>query len=239
MSFGAKQFVIRESDRERMSLYRRLVSARIFSAEMWDRPYVQLADCSEEQIFADVRKSYKSHINWGRYNLVMEYLSGDQLTAAMVGRVYQNIQTCHHKLIQTFGDGMSQEMFTAPMAMCQMGKGEVAIATTQGGGMCGVTVVTDAGGISHYALGGSVPQENKNPGQFIVYDSILRAKARGSLRYIVNREFAAPLSIDQLQMKVLSRHDTNLTFFKRGFSDLTETMSVYKVLPNTLGFIRE
>ncbi len=237
MSFGAKQVVIREPFPERMLLYRTLGLSGTFSAEIWDRPVVQLANRSEEHIFAKVRNSYKSHINWGRSNLAMEYLSGDHLTEATVGRVYRTIQDCHQELIQRYGDGMSQEMFRAPISICQMGRGEVAIATTRSGTVCGITVVTDEGGISHYALGGSVPQQNKSPGQFIVYDSILRAKARGSLRYHVNREYAAPVSIDQLQTKVLSRHDTNLTFFKRGFSDQVETMNVYKVLPGGLGFL--
>jgi hypothetical protein len=127
-------------------------------------------------------------------------------------------------------------MFTPPLVMCQMKKGEVAIAKTQDGTVCGITVVTDEGGISSYALGGSIPQQNKNPGHFIVYDSILRAKARGSHMYHMNREFAAPVSVEQLQLRIQSVHDTNLIMFKRGFGDLLEVFNVYKVLPRRPGF---
>src|SRR6185369_14007077 len=113
-----------------------------------------------------------------------------------------------------YGDGMSQSMFTPPLVMCQMNKGEVAIARTLDGTVCGITVVTDEAGISSYALGGSIPQQNKNPGQFIVYDSIIRAKARGSHAYHMNREFAAPVSVEQMQLRIQSVHDTNLIMFK-------------------------
>ena len=122
----------------------------------------------------------------------MEYLTGDQLTTPAIDRVHQILTHCHQKLIQKYGDGMSHSMFLPPLLMCQMNKGEVAIARTRDGAVCGITVVTDEGGISNYALGGSIPQQNKNPGQFIVYDSIMRAKARGSQLYHMNREFRLP-----------------------------------------------
>jgi len=118
-----------------------------------------------------------------------------------------------------------------------MKKGEVAIARTADGTVSGITVVSDEGGISNYALGGSIPQENKNPGHFVVYDSIIRAKARGSHSYHMNREFAAHMSIEQLQLRIQSVHDTNLVMFKRGFGDFLEVFNVYKVLPRRTGFL--
>ena len=235
-SFGARQLVIREPFQDGMLLYKALGPSATFSAEIWDRPVVQLAP-REEEIFAKIRNSYKSHVNWGRKNLRMEYLTGDQVTAPEIDRVHRILTHCHQKLIQKYGDGMTHSMFLPPLLMCQMKKGEVAIATTADSAVCGITVVTDEGGISNYALGGSIPQQNKNPGHFIVYDSILRAKARGSRSYHMNREFGASISIEQLQLKIQSEHDTNLILFKRGFSDLLEVFSVYKVLPRRAGFL--
>lgn len=229
-TFGARQIVIREPFPNSMSLYRTLGPCATFSAEVWARPVVPLSQ-REEDIFAKIRKSYKSQINWGRANLVMEYLAGDQLTAPAIERVHQILNHCHQELIRKYGDGMSDVIFVPPMVMCQMNKGEVAIATTRDGTVCGITVVTDEGGVSLYALGGSIPQQNKNPGQFIVYDSIIRAKARGSNFYHMNREFAAPVSIDQLQLRLQTMHDRNLLFFKRGFGEMLEVFNVYKVLP--------
>jgi hypothetical protein len=235
-SFGARQIVIREPFQDTMLLYKAIGPGATFSAEVWDRPVVKLAQ-REEELFAKIRDSYKSHVNWGRSNLSMEYLTGDQLTTATIEHVHQLLTHCHQKLIEKYGDGMSHSMFLPPLVMCQMKKGEVAIARTKDGTVCGVTVVTDEGGISNYALGGSIPQQNKNPGHFIVYDSIIRAKARGSQLYHMNREFSAPVSIEQLQVKLQSVHDTNLILFKRGFGDFLEVFNVYKVLPCRVGFL--
>jgi hypothetical protein len=235
-SFGGRQIVIREPFQDRMLLYKALGPGTTFSAEVWDRPVVRLEE-REEVIFAKIRNSYKSHVNWGRSNLLMEYLAGDQLTTSEIENVRHLITHCHQKLIEKYGDGMSHSMFLPPLVMCQMKKGEVAIARTKDGVVCGITVVTDEGGISNYALGGSIPQQNKNPGQFIVYDSIIRAKARGSQLYHLNREFSASVSIEQLQLRIQSIHDTNLILFKRGFGDFLEVFHVYKVLPGRVGFL--
>jgi hypothetical protein len=235
-SFGARQIVIREPFQDSMLLYKALGPSATFSAEVWDRPVVLLAQ-REEEIFAKIRNSYKSHVNWGRSNLLMEYLAGDQLTMPEIDRVHQILTHCHQKLIQKYGDGMTHSMFLPPLLMCQMKKGEVAIARTREGAVCGITVVTDEGGISNYALGGSIPQQNKNPGQFIVYDSIIRAKARGSQLYHMNREFSAPISVEQLQLRIQSVHDTNLILFKRGYGDFLDAFNVYKVLPRRVGFL--
>ena len=236
-AYGARHFVIREPFQESRVLYNVLGLSSTFAAEIWDRPVVRLENTDDQEIFAGVRKSYKSHINWGRSNLVMEYLAGDQLSAARIDEVHKLLDQCHEKLIQQMGNGMTATIFTPPMVMCQMNKGEVGIARTKDGIVCGVTVVTDAGGISHYTLGGSIPQQNKNPGHFIVYDSMLRAKARGARFYHVNREYAAPVSLDGLELKIQSVHDTNLIFFKRGFGGWLETFSVYKVFPRQLSLL--
>jgi hypothetical protein len=235
-SFGARQIVIREPFPDSMLLYKALGTSATFSAEIWDRPVVPLAQ-REDEIFAKIRNSYKSHVNWGRSNLLMEYLTGDQLNAPEIDRAHQILTHCHQKLIEKYGDGMSRSMFLLPILMCQMKKGEVAIARTSDGTVCGITVVTDEGGISNYALGGSIPQQNKNPGQFIVYDSIIRAKTRGSHSFHMNREYYAPVSVEQLQLRIQSAHDTNLTLFKRGYGDLLEIFNVYKVLPRRVAFL--
>jgi hypothetical protein len=236
-AYGARHFIIREPFQDSMLLYKVLGVESMFAAEMWTRPVVCLSDSDEKEIFARVRKSYKSHINWGHSSLVMEYLSGDQVSAAKVEEVRKLLDQCHEKLIQKYGDGLTKAMFMQPMVMCQMNKGEIAIARTKDGIVCGLTVVTDAGGISHYTLGGSIPQQNKNPGQFIVYDAMLRAKARGAQFFHVNREYAAPVSIDGLELKVQSEHETNLIFFKRGFGERLEAFSAYKVFPQRFSLL--
>ena len=95
-SFGGRQIVIREPFQDSMLLYKALGPGATFSAEVWDRPVVRLAP-PEEEIFAKIRDSYKSHVNWGRSNLSMEYLAGDQLTAPEIDRVHQILTHCHQK----------------------------------------------------------------------------------------------------------------------------------------------
>ena len=232
-TFGAQEMCIQEPMPANLGLYKLVGRSQVFSAELWDRPVVNLEQ-TEAALFSAVRKSYKSQINWGRQHLQMTYWSGDQITKARAQEIYNIIQHCHQKVIQKYGDGMTLSMFMQPIIMCQMGRGEVAIAKTADGMPCGITVVTDEDGISFYALGGSTPLDNKNPGQFIVYDSILRAKARGNRSYHVNRAFSAPISQTRLNTQVKTVHDMNLIFFKRGFSDTQESFQVYKVLPDPL-----
>jgi hypothetical protein len=235
-TYGARQIVLREFSPERLLLYKALGRADTFSAELWERPVVDLA-LDEDALFAQLRKSYKSHVNWGRKALLMEYLAGEQLDDAQFDRVHQALQLCHQELIRRYGDGMTRNLFLQPMIMCRRGHGEVAIARTQAGAVCGVTVTSDAGGVSWYSLGGSIPQGNKNPGQFIVFDSILRAKRRGSRQHHMNREFSAPVFVEQLQARTKSQHDMNLIFFKRGFSDRLDVSFVYKILPRRAAFV--
>ena len=235
-SYGAKEYVIKEASPEELLLYQLLSKQHAFSAEVWDRPVLDLNQ-SEESIFQVVRKSYKSHINWGKSNLVAEYLSGAAIDNAAVERIYQAIQLCHQKVISKYGDGLTAELFMQPIVLCQRGFGEVAIYRTQEGTVCGVTVTTIVGDVAYYALGGSIPQGNKNPGQYVVYNSILRAKARGAHTYSLNRDFSAPISMDRLQLRVKSQHDMNLIFFKRGFAGQLQAMNVYKVMPLSLGLL--
>ena len=47
-AFGARQVVIREPFQDSMLLYKALGPAATFSAEVWDRPVVQLAQGEEE-----------------------------------------------------------------------------------------------------------------------------------------------------------------------------------------------
>jgi hypothetical protein len=66
---------------------------------------------------------------------------------------------------------------------------------------------------------------------------MLRAKKRGTQEFHLNREYAAPVSLDQLRTKAQSQHDSNLAFFKRGFGDRLDFITVYKVLPRRAAFL--
>jgi hypothetical protein len=228
--YGASQFTLMERPEEDFALYKNIIKrARSYSAELWDRPIVDLRP-EKNKLFSGIRKSYKSNINWCAKNLVIEYLTGDEITNERARYVYSVIQDLHKELIEKYSDGMTTELFMQPILMCRVGKGEVAIAKTADGIPYGLTVSTYDGGVGYYALGGSRTLQGRNVGHFIVYDAILRAKARGVEKYVMNRFFAASVSLNRMQPKIMGDRSFNIAFFKRGYSDDTEFVNVYNVL---------
>ena len=229
-AFGASQFAIAEPPADDFALYRQIIKkARRYSAQIWDRPYVDLRH-DEDVLFSNVRKSYRSHINWCRKHLTVEYLSGDVITGEKANEIYHVIQDVKSEMLAKYTDGMTLELFMHPILMCRAGKGEVAIARGADGVAYGVTVSTYDGGVAYYAIGGSRVLEGKNVGHFILYDAILRAKARGIDRYLMNRLFPATVSLDKKDVKLTVERNITITFFKRGFSDDCEFVNVYNVL---------
>lgn len=229
-TFGASQFAIMEPPSDNFALYKQILKkARSYSAQIWDRPYVDLT-LSESEIFSGVRKSYRSHINWCRKNLTVEYLSGDQIKGEKANDIYRIIQEVKSEMIAKYTDGMTLELFMHPILMCRAGKGEVAIARGADGVPYGVTVSTYENGVAYYAIGGSKVLDGKNVGHFVLYDAIMRAKAKGVRRYLMNRLFPATVSSDKTNIKLTVERNITITFFKRGFSDDCEFVNVYNVL---------
>ena len=228
-AYGATSFMVMEWPEEGFGLYRQIIKrAKSCSAEIWDRPYVDLEQ-EVSGIFSAVRKSYKSNINWCAKNLTVEYYSGEDVTDERMGYFYNVIQDLHQELIAKYGDGMTPDLFLQPILMCRNGQGEVAIAKTAEGVPYGMTVTTYAGGKAFYALAGSRILNGKNVGHFVTYDSILRAKAKGMRRYILNRFFGASVSLNQQNVKLMLERAATIIFFKRGFSDDSEFANVYQV----------
>ncbi|MBO9536360.1 GNAT family N-acetyltransferase [Herbaspirillum sp.] len=229
-SFGADNFTIAERPEDHFALYKQIIKkARSYSAEIWDSPYVDLT-APEEQLFANVRKSYKSNINWCAKNLTTEYFSGEQINNESSAYFFNVIQDLHQELIAKYTDGMTQELFYHPILMCANGQGEVAISKTADGTPYGISVTTYDNGIAYYALAGSREvMRGKNPGHFIVYDAIRRAKARGQTRYVMNRFFGASVSLNQTDVKVMIDRAFNISFFKRGYSGDCSFANVYQV----------
>lgn len=227
--YGLWQIVLEEPMPDGMLAYKALSAAHMFSAEIWDRPVVDLRQ-PEDKIHARVRSSYKSLISWGRQNLVTEYFSGKQLDDATASKLYYVLQECHEKIIALRGDQMPYKCFQLAMAMCRHGKGEAAIAKMPNGDECAIAVTIDNDdGSSFYALGGQVEVANKSPGNFIMYDAIVRAKQRGRLRYRTNTLSATPVQITGRNIVLRPEWQRTNFFFKRGFSDDIEIAHVYRI----------
>ena len=229
-SHGIKEVVLQEPVPGQMLLYRLLGRNHLFSAEVWDRPVVAL-DRTEEAIFSGVRSSYKSNINWCRANLAMTYYRREELGARGTQEVRDAIQTCHRKVIETRGDNMTPASFDLAIAMCRAGRGEAAIAKTGDGAVCAVAVTTEEGGVAYYALGGQIQLANKNPGHYMLFDAIVRAKRRGMHRFHPNVLSPAPIQWGLLYITERPRWQVSNFFFKRGFSDDLEIAHVYRIFP--------
>lgn len=228
-SFGADQFTIAEPPQDDFALYKQIIkNARLYATEIWDRPYVDLRQ-DDARLFAAVRKSYKSNINWCASHLTVEYLSGADLTDAKINEVYDTMQDLHRNIIAKYGDGMTAELFLHPVLMVRGGEGEVAIARTPDGAAHGITVTTDSGGMAYYALAGSRPIERRDVGHFIVYDAIRRAKGRGMTKYVMNRLFGPSVALKSMDAKVSAERSSSIAFFKRGFSDDCDFVNIYHV----------
>jgi len=228
--FGASQFAIAEPPSDNFALYKQILKkARSYSAQIWDRPYVDLT-LPDAAVFSGIRKSYRSHINWCAKNLTVEYLSGDQIKGEKANEIYAVIQEVKSDMLAKYTDGMTLELFMHPILMCRNGKGEVAITRTPQGAPVGVTVTTYDNGVAYYAIGGSKVYEGKNVGHFVLYDAIMRAKAKGVRRYLMNRLFPASVATDKAAVRLMVERNITITFFKRGFSDDCEFVNVYNVL---------
>jgi hypothetical protein len=228
--FGGRQFTIMESPGDNFTLYKTIIKrSRTYSAEVWNRPIVDLR-VENERLFSGIRKSFKSSVNWCSKNLVVEYLTGDEITDEKARDVYNLIQDLHKDFIQKYGDGMTTELFMRPILMCRNQQGEVAITKTVDGVAYGVTISTYDGGVGYYALAGSRVLQGRNVGHFIVHNAILRAKARGLEKYVIDRFYEASLSLNGTQTKLMEDRLFNIIFFKRGYSDETEFVHVYNVL---------
>ncbi|WP_016835290.1 hypothetical protein [Herbaspirillum lusitanum] len=229
-SFGIDSFTIMEKPEENFALYKQIIKrARSYSAEIWDSPYVDLR-VEQEQIFSNVRKSYKSNINWCAKNLTIDYFTGNQITNETSAYFFSVIQDLHQELITKYTDGMTQDLFYHPILMCANGQGEVAIAKTADGTPYGMSVTTYDNGIAYYALAGSREvMRGKNVGHYIVYDAIRRAKESGQTRYVMNRFFGASVSLNQTNVRMMIDRAFNINFFKRGYSEDCAFVNVYQV----------
>ncbi|MGC8485751.1 MAG: GNAT family N-acetyltransferase [Candidatus Baltobacteraceae bacterium] len=233
--YSIREFLFQEAPDSKASLARALGRRFRYSAELWDRPIVDLT-LENGLLFKGVRKSYKSSINWGMRNLRMEYLSGSMLDDVEIARMYSLLRICQADLYGHFGDAFSRQLFDEAMHMCTHGSGEVAISYTFDNSVCGVIISSDAGGKSYYALGGSrVVEGRRSPSHWLVYNAIQRAKVRGNLEYHLGRLFGAPISVSGCATRIMSKREIDLSFFKHGFSDHSDLRYVYRFVTGAIG----
>lgn len=158
----------------------------------------------EERLYADVRKSFKSLINWGRRNLRLAYVNRDtpdpvafqafrDLHAAAAGRV-------------TRADGTWECMFAA---LCR-GDGELVLGyDSQSGALLSGTLVLDGRSTAEYASAAYDRDRFDLPlAHWVVWHSLLRARARGMSRFVLG----------DIPGEEASEKEAQIAYFKKGFS---------------------
>ena len=228
--YGVRMFSIHEDPAYAQILSRSMGSHFGYGLEVWDRPVVDLTR-DIESIYGDVRKSYKSSINWGRRCLQMRYLSGSQLDDSAVSDALCALRKSQEQVYSQYGDAFDRRLYDEAIAMCKIGAGEVSISHLPDGDVCGAVIVTDARGISYYALGGArIADGNRSPSHWNVFHAIERAKIRGNVEFHLGRLFGPPISSNGYTTRKMSKRERDISFFKHGFSGYAETRYVYQFM---------
>ena len=172
-----------------------------------------IVDLTQEQqeIHAAIRKSYRSLINWGRANILLDYVNADHANREKFCD-YQ----AFHKLIAGRVT-RNQESWNAMYKAIESGGGELILGY-QSGVLVSGTLIIDGAEVSIYASGVYDRSKFDHPlAHWVLYNAILRAKERG-MRIL---ELGA---VDQASN--LSHKEKQIALFKRGFaSHLAPTLS--------------
>lgn len=175
-----------------------------------------------EEIAANVRKSYKNCINWGRRNFTLSYVNADNPDPVMFNE-YQNF----HKRIAG--------RVTRPRASWDImfetiagGSGELSLGRDDTGTLVSGTLVIDSDKISQYSSAVYERSKFDRPiGHWPVFDAILRAKSRGKAYFDLG---------DVPSTGTTSDKELSIGTFKRGFVDSLDYQLSWDVpLPPTSG----
>jgi hypothetical protein len=181
----------------------RKCSVRGASAEV-----VQTARCDlamdEDQIHRNIRKSFKSLVNWGRRNLILKYFSGQNPDIEL----FEAYRRFHAEVAGRLT--RPEQSWRAMRDWISAGGGELALAYLSTGELVAGTMTTDGAESAVYASGVYDRARFDKPiAHFPVYDAILRSRKRG-LRYFELGDLPA--------MGTVSDKEYNIGFFKRGFA---------------------
>jgi len=163
---------------------------------------------SEKQLLADVRKSAKSLINWGRNALTLRYCnaaSPDRETFDAYRRLHREVAG---KVTR------SEDSWEVMFDTVSAGRGELALATL-GTEIVGGTLVVDGSSSSYYASGAYRRSHSDRPlAHWPLMDAILRAKVRGMRWFDVGQVLAPGDGTSK---------EHTIGFFKKAFTSRIET----------------
>ncbi len=169
----------------------------------------------EQGIHRDLRTSYRSLVNWGRDQLQMRYVNAGNPDRALFDAL-----PAFHTAIAGAGarGGAYWEVFWREVSE---GRGEVSLGFLEDGSLASGTAVVDAGGVSYYASGVYDREKFDKPlAHFPVFDSIVRAGARGNRLYDLGEVYPAGSADDK---------EVQIGFFKKGFTSSFRLRTVWSV----------
>lgn len=134
------------------------------------------ADLSVDEavLSRNVRKSYKSLINWGRRELTLRYVNAETPDRSL----YDAFKQLH--FVVAGRETRSQASWDAAFEWIERGHAELALGYMQDGALVAGTMFRDGDSTSRYTTGAYDRSKFDKPlSHWPVFDAMLRAKARG------------------------------------------------------------
>lgn len=163
----------------------------------------------ESGIHRNLRKSYRSLVNWGRRSMRTHYYhAGNPDRALMQEYAALRVESDKH-------GALDERVFQFLCDFIESGRGELSLGEIDGK-IVGATLTGWAGKTTHYIAGVYPGAANKLPlAHWPLYDAILRSLGRGSRTFSMGRMFVH--DTHALSPEKIRRNHENIAFFKKGF----------------------
>jgi hypothetical protein len=172
-------------------------------------------DAEPAQLWRDLRKSYRSLINWGRNNLSMRFVNAENPDIS----VMKSFQEFH---LRTAGRATRpQETWDAMFEWIVSGKGEAILGYLGDGSLVAATMVLDTEDAAVYTSGVYDRDRFDSPiAHWPLYLSMERAAARGNRLYDIGE---IPVFGEA------SQKEYSIGYFKRGFTSRIISETVWTI----------
>ena len=172
-------------------------------------------DLGEDALRRDVRESYRSLINWGRRSLRLVYLNADNPDRGLMDDLADFHARTAGRVVH--GEAVWMTLF----ARIAAGGGEMSLGYSEDGELVSATMVIDEADTAFYFLAVYDREHFDKPmGHWPLFDSMVRAKARGRRHFDLGEFF---------QQGAVDSKEHNIGFFKKGFTSRQVTEVVWTV----------
>ena len=178
--------------------------ARLSRPETKMYAVVELAH-GEDGVRRGVRDSYRSLINWGRKQMVMDYVNRDNADRAR----FDSYPAFHSRVAGKGARG--GDYWETVWAEIISGGAELSLGRMADGTLIAGTLTTFAGTIAYYTSGTYDRDRFDKPiGHWPVFDAITRAAGRGLSHYDLG---------EVIPRGAMTEKEVQIGFFKKGFTD--------------------